>query len=99
MDPKISSLHAQSMKNIDTIKQLLAESDETGARTLEQLSADKEKLLKLNRDIDTVNEKVSIGRRIIRKIGLEDDKKKIIIGATTTAVVAAAITTAVIVKK
>lgn len=72
----IAELHANSMHNIDKIKQLLAESDESGSRTLEQLSIDKEKLLKVRNNVDEVNNKVGISRRIIRKMNWEDDKKK-----------------------
>ncbi len=95
----IAELHANSMHNIDKIKQLLAESDESGSRTLEQLSIDKEKLLKVRNNVDEVNNKVGISRRIIRKMNWEDDKKKIIVGTSATVVAAAAITAAVLIKK
>ena len=99
MNPNIAELHANSMQNIDKIKQLLAESDESGARTLEQLSIDKEKLLKIRKNVDEVDNKVGISRRIIRKMNWEDDKKKIVVGTGATVVTAGAITAAVLIKK
>ena len=75
MNPNITELHANSMQNFDRIKQLLAEADESGVRTLEQLSIDREKLLKINKNVDDVNSKVSISKRIISKMKWEDNKK------------------------
>ena len=99
MNPNIIELHANSMQNLDRIKQLLAEADESGARTLEQLSVDKEKLLKINKNVDDVNSKVSISKRIISKMRGEDNKKKIIVGGVATVATAVAITSAVLIKK
>jgi len=99
MNSNIQEIHASSMQNLGKIQQLLAESDELGARTLEQLSIDKEKLLKVKKNVDEVNSQVNVGKRIIRKMNWEDDKKKIIVGGSAVLVAGAAITAGVLIKK
>ena len=99
MNPNITELHANSMQNLSKINQLLAESEDIGARTLEQLSIDNEKLLNVKKNLNDANNKVSIGKRILRKMNWEDDKKKVMVGGGAILVAAAVITTAVLIKK
>ena len=50
-------------------------------------------------NVDKVDNKVSIGRRILRKMNWQDDKQKIIIGGGAIVVAAVAITAGVLIKK
>ncbi len=99
MNLNISEIHNNSMQNLHKITQILAETEDIGSKTLEQLSIDKEKLLNINKNVDQVNEKVSISRRILRKMNWADDKKKLAVGGGSALVAAGAITTAVLIKK
>lgn len=99
MNSNISEIHNKSMDNLHKITQILSETEDIGSKTLQQLSIDKEKLLKINNNVDNIDEKISIGKRILRKMNWADDKKKIVIGGGSAIVAAAAITTAVLIKK
>jgi hypothetical protein len=99
MNLSITEIHKNSLQNLNKIKELLAQSDESGNQILEQLSIDREKLLKINKNVDEVDSNVSIGRRILRKMNWQDDKNKVIIGTSAVVIAAAAITAGVLIKK
>jgi DNA-directed RNA polymerase subunit H (RpoH/RPB5) len=95
----IYDLHTNTMNNLDKIKQLLVESNQSSYKCLEQLSIDKEKLFKINNNVDIVNNDAKLGNHIVRKINWRDNKKKIIVGSSALFVTATAVLSAIFIKK
>jgi hypothetical protein len=95
----IEEIHANTMQNLQKIHHILTESEQQAQITSQQLQTDKEKLLKIKKSTDEVNETVNWGRRIIAKINRKEDKNKIIVGGVAALVAGAAITAGVLIKK
>jgi hypothetical protein len=96
---KLLGVHEQTMNSMSEINKMLAQCEENGTTTLQQLSIDREKLLEMNKKIDGVDEKLNFSRRLINKMIRASDKAKIIAGVTGTLIVGAVITVGVFLKK
>jgi arsenate reductase-like glutaredoxin family protein len=91
--------HKNSIDNLIRARTLLANCEESGCATIQQLEIDKEKLINIQKNVDNTNNIINTSRRIIRKINNNDNKIKITAGILAGLVTVGAIITGVLLKK
>jgi len=100
MNSNIEDIYNNSNNNLNKIKNLLADCEKSADLTLEQLEIDKEKLIKINKNIEKVDEQSKQSRKILNNIEKTEIKRKVItslgLGLTT---IGAVIATIFLIKK
>lgn len=95
MNSNIEDIYNNSNDNLKKIKSLLQDCEKSANLTLEQLETDKEKLIKINKNIEKVDEQSNQSRKILSNIEKTEIKRKIItslgLGLTTIGAIVATI--------
>jgi len=94
-----TQIYENSLTSLDRIRLLLSETKETANNTIEQLALDREKLEKVNEKVKTINNNMSLSRKILNKINNHNKKQKCIVGTGAGIILAGAITTLILSKK
>jgi ActR/RegA family two-component response regulator len=77
---------------------LLAGCEESAASISEQLSIDREKLLRIKKSVDQTDNNINFARRIVNRMNKRNTKEKLAVGATASLVIGGIIGTAFALK-
>lgn len=99
MSSTIQDMHNNSMNNLNKIHSLLSDCNDSATSVIEQLAIDREKLLKINNNVDKVDKEVNFSRKIVSKMNLRETKNKIMMGVGTCLATIGTILAVFLIKK
>lgn len=80
MNSNLKDVYNNSNDNLNKIKSLLQDCENSENFILEELDNDKEKLIKINQNIEKVIDETNISKKILSKFENRETKRKVFIG-------------------